>query len=71
MDYRYWSEKLTEDEFEEWEVEMLMYHAFHNEDDEFLSDRFHNFKNFIGNSFDWTETKKGSNYWYRLSREER
>lgn len=71
MDYRYWCTKLTEDEFLEWEVEMLMYHAFDNNNERFLTEQFNSFQSFIGNSFDWSETKKGGNYWYGLSREQR
>ena len=70
MDYKHWCTKLTEDEFTDWEVEMLMYHAFHN-NERFFTEQFGSFKSFIGNSFSWGETKKGVNYWSILGREQR
>ena len=74
MDYRYWCTKLTEEELKDWEVEMLMYHTCNDHptvNERFLTEQFNNFCAFIGNSFDWSETKKGGDYWYELSREER
>ena len=70
MDYKHWCTKLTEEEFKDWEVEMIMYHSFNN-NERFLTEQFNSLQSFIGNSFDWSETKKGGNYWYGLSREER
>lgn len=64
MDYKYWVNKLTDEEFQEWEVEMLIYSI--NNDSNFLTRQFRSFFDFIGSSFDWSETKKGYNYWFEI-----
>ena len=69
MNYKYWTDKLTDDEFYEWEVEMLMC-AFLERNVRTLTEQYNSFKDFIGDSFDWDSTKKGSDYWCELSKRE-
>ena len=70
MDYKHWTDKLTDEEFEEWEVEMLMC-AYLEDDTRTLTEEYNSFEDFIGDSFDWYKTKKGSGYWSRLGKENR
>ena len=70
MDYKHWTDKLTDDEFEDWEVEMLMC-AYLGRNTRILTEPYNSFEDFIGDSFDWYKTKKGSGYWSRLGKENR
>ena len=68
MDYKYWCDFLTDEEFKNWEIEILM----SNSDFMFFENtqttpyplmRFGTFKSFITSSFCWSSTKQGHEYW--------
>ena len=61
MDYKYWCQFLSPDEFKNWEVEVLMSEAFIPYG--FLEREFDNWKEFISGSFTWRNTKQGDQYW--------
>ena len=62
MDYKYWCQFLSPDEFKNWEVEVLMSEAFIRPCG-FLEREFDNWKEFINGSFAWSRTKQGDQYW--------
>lgn len=73
MDYKHWSEFLTEEEFENWEVEALIV----NSRDEFFDESYNIFVNnyeslhsFVSSSFAWRNTKQGHDYWRTISNRE-
>ena len=64
MDYKYWSQFFSPDEFENWEVEVLMFVVFSRGGrNDFFEREFDNWKEFINASFGWSGTKQGSDYW--------
>ena len=67
MNYKYWSQFLSQEEFELWEVEVLMYIVFRRGDNIFEGD-YPTWKDFINASFEWTGTKQGSQYWIDIFR---
>jgi hypothetical protein len=79
MDYKHWSDFLTEEEFKKWEVEALVaYLIMADRDDYDYFDEFDNifvnsydsFRSFINSSFSWSETKDGHGYWRTISNRE-
>ena len=68
MNYKECCEFLTDDEFREWEIEMIINKS--NLDLrsrlDFLDRDFSGFPTFISSSFTWCETKSGSEYWMEL-----
>ena len=73
MDYKHWSEFLTEEEFKKWEVEALV--SYLDDDDYFEFDNifvnsFDSFRSFINSSFSWSGTKDGHEYWRTISNRE-
>ena len=60
MDYKHWCQFLSDDEFELWEVETLMYIM---DDYDLFSDNYDSFREFISGSFTWHNTKQGHDYW--------
>ena len=63
MDYKYWCDFLSPEEFENWEVEVLMFVAFSRGRNDFFEREFENWRDFINSSFGWSGTKQGSDYW--------
>lgn len=67
MNYKYWSQFLSQEEFELWEVEVLMYIVFRRGDNIFEGE-YATWKDFINSSFEWSSTKQGSQYWIEIFR---
>ena len=63
MDYKYWCQFLSDDEFELWEVETLMVCVTGIYDTDIFSDHYGSFREFISGSFTWRNTKQGHDYW--------
>jgi hypothetical protein len=66
MDYKYWSQLLSPDEFKNWEVEVLMFLSSGRGRNDFFEIDFYNWKEFIDASFTWSATKQGSDYWMNI-----
>ena len=66
MDYKYWCQFLTEEEFINWETEALISEI--DEPTRVFSRDFDEFENFISISFIWGSTKQGREYWYNISK---
>lgn len=67
MNYKYWSQFLSQEEFELWEVEVLMYIVFRRGDNIFEGE-YATWKDFINSSFEWSSTKQGNQYWIEIFR---
>lgn len=67
MDYKYWCDFLSPEEFEKWEVEALMCIVFRRGENIFERE-CGAWKDFINDSFDWSSTKQGSQYWIEIFR---
>jgi hypothetical protein len=72
MDYKHWSDFLTEEEFKKWEVEALVAHSrdYLDESDNIFVNSYDSFHSFINSSFCWSETKQGHEYWRTISNRE-
>ena len=77
MDYKHWSEFLSEEEFINWEVEALVSSLgwssismdyYFDESDNIFTNNYDSFRSFINSSFTWSDTKQGHTYWRTISK---
>ena len=72
MDYKHWSEFLSEEEFINWEIEALVdcsisMNNYFDESDNIFTNNYDSFQLFINSSFTWSNTKQGHRYWRTIS----
>lgn len=69
MDYKHWSDFLTEEEFRNWEVEALVAHSrdYLDESDNIFVNNYESLYSFINSSFAWRDTKQGHDYWRSIA----
>ena len=73
MDYKHWSEFLSEEEFKNWEIEALVAHLdgdYFDESDNIFYNQYHSLHSFISSSFAWRDTKQGPEYWRIIANKE-